>query len=319
MQVIGDAALQLWETAITLAPVATEQALGFLANPWVRAAGLAIAVYATIRVIASVYSGDLQNSEMGPLGIRPHAAQRLDRRTILLPRLLMPMNMDGVQADCRIFYVFTDARGKRRQALIHSIRDARLAVSPVKLQKVSATIYGQEIPDLATEDVCFPPFEVDQEPTSVKATPERAQDYAAAHNIVENWREDDEALVVSVHTEVQDEINVARMEFIAREAEKVRRAREGNFFERMGAAQAARQRPNVVGSFYFKFEFSHEPWFVLTRHPDRDLKMTAWLTVLTSMFAMLMESWPSDRSPSDAPQIEIHAQASENGHADSRK
>jgi hypothetical protein len=31
---------------------------------------------------------------------------------------------------------------------------------------------------------------------------------------------------------------------------------------------------------------------VLTRHPDRDVRMTAWLTVLTSVFALIMELFP---------------------------
>jgi len=37
--------------------------------------------------------------------------------------------------------------------------------------------------------------------------------------------------------------------------------------------------------------------FVLTRHPDRDLKMTAWLTILTSMFALIMDWWPQGSAP----------------------
>jgi hypothetical protein len=36
---------------------------------------------------------------------------------------------------------------------------------------------------------------------------------------------------------------------------------------------------------------------VLTRHPDRDLKMTAWLTILTSMFALIMDWWPNGAQP----------------------
>jgi len=36
---------------------------------------------------------------------------------------------------------------------------------------------------------------------------------------------------------------------------------------------------------------------VLTRHPDRDLKMTAWLTILTSMFALIMDWWPNGAPP----------------------
>lgn len=299
-------AASAWLTAH--GPGYLEQALTFLSDPWVRAIGLAIIVYATIRVIASVYSGDMQNSELGPLGLRPHAAQRLERNTILLPRLLMPMNMDGVQADCKIYYAFTDARGKRRDVQIHALRNARLAVSPVRLSRVAATVYGQEIPDLATEDVCFPPVDLDQAPPGVSATPDRALDYAAQYKVLENWREDDEALLISVHKDVLEEIKEARREYITDEADKVRKAREGNAMQRWLNRGVAKRRPNVVGSYYIKLEFSHEPWFVLTRHPDRELKMTAWLTVLTSMFAVLMEAWPTAREPADRAGVSAPAE-----------
>lgn len=275
-------------------PNARDGVLSFLGNPWIRNLGLAVIVYATIRVIASVYSGDMQNSEMGPLGIRPHAAQRHDRKTILLPRLLIPMNMDGVHADAKFYYVYVDSRGKRRNELVHTMQDARIAVSPVRVPSVAATIFGQEIPDLATEDVCFPPVDLDQVPPGVEATPPRALDYARLHQVIENWREDDEAPLISIHKDVLEEVADARRELITTAAAKVRRAREGNALHRWLNGEAAKQRPNVVGSYYVKLEFSHNPWFVLTRHPDRELKMTAWLTVLTSMFAVLMEIWPQE-------------------------
>jgi hypothetical protein len=152
--------------------------VAFAANPWIRAIGLAIIVYLTIRVIASVYSGDKQNSQLGPIAIRPHSAQRLDRDTIVLPRTLMPMNMDGVHATLRIYYGYLDARGKTCKQLVHLHKDARISVSPSRLNRVASTIYGQEIPDVATEDVCFPAVEVDEPPESMPATPARAQQYA---------------------------------------------------------------------------------------------------------------------------------------------
>ncbi|MEZ5996096.1 MAG: hypothetical protein R3C25_10095 [Hyphomonadaceae bacterium] len=276
----------------------------FLANPWIRTFGLALIVYATIRVIASVYSGDKQNSELGPIGIRPHSVQRLDRKTIMLPRHLMPMNMDGVVAKLRVFYVYTDARGKRSKQLVHTIEHARIGVSPVRLSKVSSTIYGQEIPDVATADVCFPPVEMEAAPSGMPATPDRALDYATLHNVIENWREDDDAYLVSLHNEQHEEVKDRRESFITAAARKVARAREGNLLQRWLNRGVARTRPNVVGSYYLKFEFSHDPWFVLTRHPDRELKMTAWLTVLTSMFALVMDAWPKE--PPRSAAIEHH-------------
>jgi hypothetical protein len=48
-------------------------------------------------------------------------------------------------------------------------------------------------------------------------------------------------------------------------------------------------------------QFSKNPWFVLFRHPNRDLKMTAWLTILTSFFAIAMDLWPVDPPERRAP------------------
>lgn len=292
-----DQALELlwrfWEIALPY----WDSAIVFVSNPWARAAGLAFIVYLTIRVIASVYSGDKQNSQLGPIGIRPHSAQRLDRETIVLPRLLMPMNMDGVHATLKIYYGYLDARGKRCKQLVHVHRNARINVSPTRLNRVGSTIYGQEIPDVATSDVCFPAVEFEQAPESMPATPDRALDYAELHNIIANWREDDDALLVSLHADEHEAIKDAREQFIRDEAKKVAAARSGNVIQRWLNRDVPKRRPNVVGSYFVKLEFSHNPWFVLTRHPDRELKMTAWLTVLTSAFALIMDAWPKALPP----------------------
>lgn len=293
-----ETARQLQERALALwlehGPHWTTVGLDVISNPWIRAFGLCVIVYATIRVIASVYSGDKQNSELGPIAIRPHAAQRLDRNTVMLPRQLMPMNMDGVVAKLRVYYAYTDARGKRCKQLIHTLEHARIGVSPARLNRVQSTIFGFEIPDVATADVCFPPVDVETPPQQLPATPDRARDYASLHKIIEHWSEDDDAYLISLHAEQHEEVKVQRESFITTEARRVARAREGNIVQRWLNGNIAKRRPNVVGSYYLKFEFSHDPWFVLTRHPDRELKMTAWLTVLTSMFSLVMEAWPND-------------------------
>jgi hypothetical protein len=287
-------------------------AIAFVSNPWARAIGLVVIVYLTIRVIASVYSGDMQNSVLGPVGIRTHTAQRLGRDTMVLPRFLMPMNMDGVSAKLKLFYAYTDARGKQRKRLVYTRPNAKISVSPVKLTRTSTTIYGQEIPDVATADVCFPPIEISQTPSDMPATPDNARDYAALHKVVENWKEDDDALLVSVHADEHDAIADGRLQFITATARKVALAREGNALQRWLKRGAAKQRANVVGSYYVKLEFSHDPLFVLTRHPDRDLKMTAWLTVLTSMFALVMDAWPKMPTTGEAVASEtrvVHEQS----------
>lgn len=269
-----------------------------LSNPWARAIGLSIIVYATIRVIASVYTGDQQNSIIGPAGLRPHVARRHNRDTIVLPRSLMPMSMDGVAAHFTIFYEYVLADGKTRiRAPLYRSGNVRISVSVSNLPQTASTLYGYEVPDVATEDVCFPQVDLEQSPTQVPTTPDRAPAYAELHKLVEKWTEDDSAPIISLHADVLEEIAEARRAYITDRASEVRKAREANFVERWIKRGVAAKRPNVIGSYSVKLEFSHEPFFVLTRHPDRDLKMTAWLTVLTSMFALVMDAWPKEPSP----------------------
>jgi hypothetical protein len=73
-------------------------------------------------------------------------------------------------------------------------------------------------------------------------------------------------------------------------------------------------RPGAVGNYYIRFQFSNDPLFVLRKHPDRDVRMTAWLTVLTSLFALALELFPL-RTPEppaqDAQAVSIQTDASQ--------
>ncbi len=268
-----------------------------LANPWARTLALILIVYFTIRVIASIYSGDKQGAELGPVAIRAHTSAKFGRETVRMPHALMPMAMDGVSATCKVFYVYNDTRGRRRKHLVHTIHNANLSVSPVNLPRVRDVIYGQEIPDdVATRHVCFPPVDVQEINGQVPGTPDTAVEYARINRILESWTEDDTAVWVSTSADVKDEIGVGKIDFIASRATGIAKVERG-FFNRLYFRPRYENRPNCIGSYYLKFEFSHEPLFVLTRHPDRDLKMTAWLTILTSMFALIMDWWPMGQAP----------------------
>ena len=279
-----------WDEALTLTHA-------ILSNPWARTFALVVIVYLTIRVIASIYSGDKQGAELGPVAIRAHTSARYGRDTVRMPHALMPMAMDGVSACCKIFYVYNDSRGRRRKHLVHTVRDAKLSLSPVDLPRVKDVIYGQEIPEaVATRHVCFPPVDVQEVAGAVPGTPESASDYAKLHGIIESWTEDDSAAWISTSADVKDEIGVGKIDFIRLRANGIAKVEKG-FFNRLHFRPRYENRPNCVGSYYLKFEFSHEPLFMLTRHPDRDLKMTAWLTILTSMFALIMDWWPNGAPP----------------------
>lgn len=284
----AQAARALGEAQVWASPV--------LDNPWLRTAALLLLVYFTIRAIAAVYGGDIQNSKLGPVAIRPHQNRSLGRRDIKIPRTLLPMSVDGVRASADIFYVYTDSRGHRRERRLHRIPHVTINVAPTPPPPIQAIVTGQEITEaiggLHPEDVVIPTPEPETTPETIQPTPETVRAYVDQRKVLEAWTEDDAATRISLHSNEIELLAGAREEFVIDAASRLRAARNGGWFKRLGVARLARERPSVVGSYYVKFRLSRSPFFILTRHPDRDLKMTAWLTVLTSLFAMLMEAWP---------------------------
>lgn len=290
----------MWEAAVGSLPKTWDQWLellhGILGNPWTRGLALIVIVFVTIRIIASIYSGDKQGAEIGPIAIRKHASARLTEDTLCLHRDLMPMNMDGVSANIKVLYVYTDANGKRHRRIVHEQRNIHLSIAPQKLRKAEK-IDGQEIPDVPTSMVCFPPFESEWPADSIEPMKDRARDYAAQHEILKQWTDDDGIPLISTGAEFRDQISSGKEQYILDRVARIQAAQGKGVYRRWAFRRLWKNRPNVVGSYYLKFEFSHDPVFVLTRHPDKDLKMTAWLTILTSMFALIMDWWPNGAAP----------------------
>lgn len=278
-------------------------AIGELAtDPIVRAVMLVALIFPTIWLIAIVYSASASSSQYGPVGLRPHVARRLSRGDLLVHKDMLPMSIDGLHITrCDVYYSYVDRKGDRKEWLVHSMKDLKLNVSPSKIpHRVRDIIYGQEIPSVPTADVCFPPFELSSTPEQISPTPELAPDYAAMHDILKAWQEDDDAFVVTMSEETIKEIKSSREDLIVSAAAQARRARErplttrlfGRQIAKMFSDQRGAQQPNVVGNYFLRFKFRKDPMFVLSKHPDRDLKMTAWLTLLTSLFAIGMDLWP---------------------------
>jgi hypothetical protein len=267
-----------------------------LTDPIIRTVALAALIYFTLRLIASVYGGDIQNGQIGPVAFRPHPGNRLGRTDIRLPKTLMPLSMEGVRASFEVHYVFTDKDGGRRSILLHTVRNAKIHVSPVALPNVASVVTGQEITQsigaLSPEDVVLPAGDAETAPDTIRPTAQTVADYVRENRVLEAWTEDDSAQRVAIQSGLLEQIKDLRDNYIESRAERLRRMRVGAFFQRWLAKRLARSRPGVVGSYYLKFKLSRDPFFILSRHPDRDLKMTAWLTVLTSVFAMVMEAWP---------------------------
>ncbi len=258
---------------------------------------LVLFVACTIWVIGKVYSGDLQNAERGPIAIRRHSATSIPSDTIVLPRTMVPLSMDGVQARCTFMYVYDGQRGKRQHTRLLT-RQMRLSVSPSALRALVDMAKGNEVPDVGTEEVFWPILDIETEvPLQGFATADRARDHAVNNQILERWSGDDALQLISLGEGVMNDVRQAREDFIDRRVDELRASKSRNFFQRMKHAGAATRRPGAVGNYYIKFQFSNDPGFVLMKHPDRDVRMTAWLTVLTSLFALAMELFPLQTTP----------------------
>jgi hypothetical protein len=271
--------------------------LDVVSGPIFRSIALIAIVLITIRAMGSIYGGPIQNGMFGPIAIRPHSSTVLRASDIRIPRALgLPIGLDGVHADCDIYFVYSDRSGRKRRHRVFSRRHMVVNVVPNALTKVQNQIDGQEItPDigaLSPEDVVIPVGDTETENPQILATPTTVQEYVTQNRVLEAWTDDDAAIRVSVHRDLHEELGLERERFIVERATALRAAREGNWWKRRAVKRLAANRPSVIGSYYVKFRMSKNPFFILTRHPDRDLKMTAWLTLLTSLFAMIMEAWP---------------------------
>jgi hypothetical protein len=273
----------------------------FLQNRWARAIGMFGIVWATIWVIALVYSGYARDSVIGPVGIRTHTNRRLSGNKIVIDQTVFPFQMDGVEARCTFIYAYDDQDSKTRKIPVSDRDTLQLHIRVSQLPKDDSTRFGfetdGEVGELDQELVVFPSFDPPaQPPETIGPTPKTVQEYVATHGLVDKWTEDDEAPIVSIGASQLDYIVAKRSEHIAAKAERLNKSRNGNFLEKTQATRLSKERANVFGSYYIKMQFSKNPWFVLFKHPNRDLKMTAWLTVLTSFFSVAMDLWPVEHS-----------------------
>jgi hypothetical protein len=204
--------------------------------------------------------------------------------------------------------VYEGFRGKREHVRLLT-RNVRLNVSAAPLRNLQDVARGNEVPDVGSEEVYWPPLDPENEnPTIGAATPSGAQEYAVQNRVLERWAGDDVLTLISLHQDVMAEVRDARAEFIEDRVSKLRKARAGGFFARMSLGKWARRRPGAVGNYYLKFQFSNDPLFVLRKHPDRDVRMTAWLTVLTSLFALIMELFPLQPTRPEGPIVHSGAE-----------
>lgn len=276
-----------------------------LVNKLARAIGLMVLVFVTIWTIALVYSGYARDSDLGPIGLRAHTNKKLGNGTIVFNQTMYPFQMDGVEATVSVFYNYEDREGQSRRVQVLAPQMLKMHIRSSLIPSDERTVYGFETSDadigsLLQDSVQYPPFELKEQPELIPATPRTAREYVEAHGLEQQWTDDDEAPIVSLGPALIDAVCEARKSHIVDQANKWTASQRPGVFISMGRARATKERANVFGSYSIKMQFSKRPDFVLFKHPNRELKMTAWLTLLTSLFSLAMDLWPVELSRSRA-------------------
>lgn len=284
-----------WVSQITIEDI--------LANKIARAFGMAALVLATIWVIALVYNGNAQDSELA-VGLRVHPNRKLGEGDILFDQSIYPQQMNGVEAVGRVFFVYDSADRRERTPRKIAVTDKlhlKLHVRVSPIPKDSSTQFGFECtPAIAALDqraVTYPPPDASRAPDQIASTPGSVGEYVALHDLAAKWTDDDDVPIVSLGATQLELLTSAREEHIIGRARAWSAAQKPGLFNRLARNRAVRERANLFGSYYIKLQFSKRPDFVLFQHPNKELKMTAWLTVLTSFFSIAMDLWPVERQP----------------------
>ncbi len=270
-----------------------------LQNWFLQFAIVTLLVWMTLKVIARVYSGDVQNTPLGPIALRAHDGEPEGHiQRVWAPKAILPSSMNGQHAYCKFLYAYDDAEGERqyvqlsaketkarkkwRKQFLFEIRDRRYARSGEEF------IGRETVDDVASRDIVLRNPDLTQEtpPDTGPATPDAASDWIAAQSPRDFQISGTE--IISIPDGLRASLANARETFVQEKAKKVAKRRSA--LVKLG--DDARHRPGVIGYYYMKVSFETSTWFVLFHHPDRDLKMTAWLTVLTSFFGFLLGKLP---------------------------
>jgi hypothetical protein len=285
-----------------------------------------IVVMATIAFISSLYRGAVQGQLLPAVAIRDHSGSTVDANIIRVPPSLVEGNIDTTKLNrCRVYYIYQFRSGVTRKELpftinAKSVRDVRAETTTKRTAKsedglivsetsnglgvTKGTYYGHTLfPEVEAQPCRYirvPDSEEFVSDQSGEATPETIGEYFRGRGAPELEKLAKNAEVISFHRRFAEQIEQNRRNFLMKEIKKaeIRETKAaaraigpiGRLFG--GGIEKIEDRVQAHGSYQIRFSVSRNPLVVLSSHPDRDLRMTAWLTVLTSLFSMLSECTP---------------------------
>lgn len=274
-----------------------------------RAVGMFLLVVGIISLIGLLYGSNNQKIGKVHFAFRPHQASRRTFEGIIAQKNddYLPVQSDGMAATVNFYFGWHDRKGRFRKYKL-ATKALRLSVQANAVPPIQNFIHGAEsVEGVRTEDVFIPALDDKDTEESVRVTPEQLTEYYTTNNVLARWPHEDNAKLISLPEELVADLKADRAAFIQECAGSLRIARSGSWWQRRKVRRLSDNRVSPLGGYYIDLRFHWDPYFVLFRHPDRELKMTAWLTVLTSAFSLVMDLWPVRDAP-DKPPTSIEKQ-----------
>lgn len=242
----------------------------------IKAGLLIVFALVTLMILGDIYRGEIQNTLHRVRLVGNPANDATYRNSLQLPKRMVAPTLDGVFTNVIIYYRYRDHRGR--------VRTRRLTQDRAKLRVRStfpaATAVGHEADHAYSDDEKIslakelPDLEMAGRPSSEIVAMARSKvDY-----INEQWS--------------------GRMAKADSVWSKLSRSKVRRFFARVKEEDL--QQPEKIG-LVVKFHFPINPYFLLYKHPESNVRSTAWLTVLTSLFAIFMQLVYTQRPASGDP------------------
>ncbi len=270
------------ELITTASGAVLEAVFGFLAwlgihptlQDLVKALILVLFVLIILMIVGDVYRGEIQN-KLHRIILAPsakgatlppdqrttiEARRRLRRERDLvchLPQYLVPLTMNDTFSNVLFYFRYRDATGKVRTRKIETYR-VRFHVK--KIANPSSLAVGHE------GDHQYTPEEEDL------------------------FQDQDGVTIITMAGSRVDYIELGKiapiMEKEVSRYQALQKGGIGQMLAKIGNGEV--REPQALG-LAVKFHFPIDPHFLLYKHPDTNVRTTAWLTVLTSVFALFMQ------------------------------
>lgn len=252
--------------------------------PGVRTSILIVAIAITLLAILWLYGGNLQNINIGPVSLRSRT--QTGDTFFKAPRTVVTPMLEGKTVRCTFYLSYLDRAGKPKFVRLAKKRRFRFKLSALnkRLSFARSDMFGFWNPthEKALQDV----FVESGIPSGPQDTGFLSQGTPSDDEL--DTRQSDDTEIVAISPTNWSAIIASHHDILSEGLKRF-----GKFYrKRRQSERFRRARPYLDlpdysqdANIYIRMHFSANP---LT-HPDSQVKTTAWLTLLTSLFALLIQ------------------------------